>query len=1085
MVVRWCLAEKHPVPCTATRLMLGRASNRKKPASITTMSVLSKFHKGGTGNYVEGVVNGRVGSGPTRSTSHETPQDTLKIASWNVGTMRGRSSEVVETITRRNIDLCCVQEVRWRGASARYLTGKDSRYKFFWVGNDQGTSGVGILLAEKWVEKVYDIKRVSDRIMLIKLLIGESIVTVLSVYAPQTGLDESAKDAFYDSLQTVISTIPDKEIVIPCGDWNGHVGKAADGYEGIHGGSGYGERNPDGDRILDFAVANDLIIANTCFAKRDSHLITYQSGNAKTQIDYVLLRKKHQKMVKDMKVIPSEECVPQHKLLVCDLRIKIPKIVPKPFTPKLRYWKLIEPEIKEEFEKVFTSKTANIPDDAETEAIWGNFKSAILGATEETCGETKKRNRNRVTWWWDDQVSVAIAEKRKKWKAWKEGGSKEEYLKAKRSAKKAVYTAKKAAEDEKFANLKPGMKEIFKMAKQMKRDNQDVTGEKCIKDDSGNLSIDDAAKKRAWKQHYERLLNEEFPWNPDELHADPIEGPPITISIEMVKKAIAKMKSGKAPGPSGIVAEMLKAAGDAGAQLIAHLANSMIRNGDAPGDWEKSFIINIYKGKGDALERGNYRGLKLLDHVMKGMERVIETIIRERVVIDGMQFGFMPGRGTTDAIFILRQIQEKHLAKHKKLYFAFVDLEKAFDRVPRRVIWWAMRKLGLEEWIVRFVQAMYTNTKSNVRVNNEYSEEFGVKVGVHQGSVLSPLLFIIVLEALSLEFRTGAPWELLYADDLVVIAETEEELRAKLSKWKKGMEAKGLRVNVGKTKVMFSGHGLHSLTDSGKHPCGVCRQGVGRNSIFCNGCSLWIHKRCTEITGPLKANDDFKCNRCLGKARPIDGRPQKSWKLSPEEELEVVDCFCYLGDIIGAGGGCNLSVVKRVRCAWGKFRELLPLLTSRGLSFATRGRIYTTYVRSVLLYASECWAPTINDLQKLQRSDRSMVRWICGVKLEDRVSSVSLLSKLGIVDLETLLRYNRLRWYGHVSRSDDMINGVTELVVKGQCPRGRPKKTWRDFVNDDCKYWKLTSDTGDRESWRSELRANMNPCNPRQGENST
>ena len=70
-----------------------------------------------------------------------------------------------------------------------------------------------------------------------------------------------------------------------------------------------------------------------------------------------------------------------------------------------------------------------------------------------------------------------------------------------------------------------------------------------------------------------------------------------------------------------------------------------------------------------------------------------------------MQFGFMPGRGTTDAIFILRQLQEKHLAKNKKLYFAFVDLEKAFDRVPRKVIWWAMQKLGIEEWIVRFVQA--------------------------------------------------------------------------------------------------------------------------------------------------------------------------------------------------------------------------------------------------------------------------------------------------------------------------------------------------------------------------------------------
>ena len=264
------------------------------------------------------------------------------------------------------------------------------------------------------------------------------------------------------------------------------------------------------------------------------------------------------------------------------------------------------------------------------------------------------------------------------------------------------------------------------------------------------------------------------------------------------------MKTGKAAGPSGIVAEMLKASGDTGARLVADLANDMVRNGVIPSDWEDSFIINIYKGKGDALERGNYRGLKLLDHGMKGIERVIEKIIRERISIDDMQFGFMPGRGTTDAIFILRQLQEKHLAKNKKLYFAFVDLEKAFGRVPRKVIWWAMRKLGIEEWIVRFGQAMYNNTRSRIRVNNTYSDEFGVKVGVHQGSVLSHLLFVIVLEALSHEFRTGTPWELLYADDLVISAETKEGLKMKLNKWKTEMEAKGLKVNMGKTKIMVS-----------------------------------------------------------------------------------------------------------------------------------------------------------------------------------------------------------------------------------------------------------------------------------------
>ena len=249
---------------------------------------------------------------------------------------------------------------------------------------------------------------------------------------------------------------------------------------------------------------------------------------------------------------------------------------------------------------------------------------------------------------------------------------------------------------------------------------------------------------------------------------------------------------------------------------------------------------------------------------------MIEKTIRE-ISIDDMQFGFMPGRGTTDAIFILGQLQEKHLAKNKKLYFAFVDLEKAFDRVPRKVIWWAMRKLGIEEWIVRFVQAMYNNTRSRVRVNNTYSDEFGIKVGVHQGSVLSPLLFVIVLEALSREFRTGTPWELLYADDLVISAETEEGLKMKLNKWKTEMEAKGLRVNMGKTTV--SGVNLQTLKDSGKYPCSVCRKGVGSNSFYCAGCSHWVHKKCSGVIGSLKSNPDYHCSRYKGTARPIDGKP--------------------------------------------------------------------------------------------------------------------------------------------------------------------------------------------------------------------
>ena len=139
--------------------------------------------------------------------------------------------------------------------------------------------------------------------------------------------------------------------------------------------------------------------------------------------------------------------------------------------------------------------------------------------------------------------------------------------------------------------------------------------------------------------------------------------------------------------------------------LLTVLANKIVAEGVVPSDWNLSFIINLFKGKGDALLRGNYRGLKLQEQAMKVMEHILNTIIRNIVTIDEMQFGFMPGRSTIDAIFILRQLQEKFLGKKKNLYFAFVDLEKAFDRVPRKVLWWAMRKLGIDEWIIRTVQA--------------------------------------------------------------------------------------------------------------------------------------------------------------------------------------------------------------------------------------------------------------------------------------------------------------------------------------------------------------------------------------------
>ena len=192
-----------------------------------------------------------------------------------------------------------------------------------------------------------------------------------------------------------------------------------------------------------------------------------------------------------------------------------------------------------------------------------------------------------------------------------------------------------------------------------------------------------------------------------------------------------------------------------------------------------------FKEKGEATDCGNYRGLKLLEHVMKVLERVLESLVCSKVDIKNMQFGCMPGRSMrntdvvqyTDAIYILRQMQEKHLVRKKKIYFAFVDLENIFDRVPLSILWWAMRKFGIDEWVVRLVNVMYDGANSSVRVSGCFSERFEVTVGVHQGFALSPLLFSIVIEAFSRELRIYCPRELRYADDLVIMSDNFEDLK--------------------------------------------------------------------------------------------------------------------------------------------------------------------------------------------------------------------------------------------------------------------------------------------------------------------
>ena len=198
---------------------------------------------------------------------------------------------------------------------------------------------------------------------------------------------------------------------------------------------------------------------------------------------------------------------------------------------------------------------------------------------------------------------------------------------------------------------------------------------------------------------------------------------------------------------------------------------------------------------------------------MKVIERMLEKKIRCQMLIDNMQFDFLHGKRTTDAIFIMRQVQKKHQAKKKKLYYAFVDLENTFDRMPREVVRWALRKLGVDEWLIRTVMTLCTEACTVVKTE-ELSDSFDVKVGLYQGSVLSPLLCAVVMDVASSEAISGLRSELLYADDLVLMTPTMQQLGRHMDEWRPSLIGKGLKENAGKSKVMVNSSGGKMIVNS-------------------------------------------------------------------------------------------------------------------------------------------------------------------------------------------------------------------------------------------------------------------------------
>ena len=576
--------------------------------------------------------------------------------------------------------------------------------------------------------------------------------------------------------------------------------------------------NSYGKQLLNMCSALSLSILNgVCFGDlQGSYTFISDFGNSVN--DYFLMSSNLFHMLCSMSVFNiAEQIHSQHM----PLEFVVNRNHEVSFDVKIKKYTVQKFEWNDNFQDKFTEavnseefkdKLNNACDmiSSNIDAALGMFIDAL-----KVCGHCMKKTKVlgselRQNIWFDQDCKVSRRLVRKllnKFKKHSNESNRFEYCKARREYKHLLYRKKRAYNEGVFNSLLEAVndqKEFWSKVRQL-------STQKCYQ--KNNISCQD------WFDHFRKVLEDNnIPEDKEidsELEYNEMLDRP--ISREEILLAIRKIKRKKAPGPDGVIGEFFKYSSEKVLPFLLQLFNYLFENGLYPDAWTESIILPLYK-KGNPNDTNNYRGISLCDIVSKLYGFIVNSRLQEWVELNNItgecQAGFKRDYSTVDHIFTLLAMVQKQFVNNRKLYVAFIDFEKAFDSISRKLLWPILRKNGIKGKLYLCVRSMYKNVKARVRCGANLTDVITCSKGVKQGDICSPILFSLFINELALEILDNGKHGvtltpdiiqlllLLFADDIILLSETIVGLQNQLNYLLSASLDLQLKVNMGKSNVI-------------------------------------------------------------------------------------------------------------------------------------------------------------------------------------------------------------------------------------------------------------------------------------------